>query len=74
MSNAKDNKKPEAKAPAARKELSVKEAQAKADPLKSKQELEKLIISEALDLASGKQHSAQQLLAFGRRWHELDKK
>lgn len=51
----------------ARKETTVKEADAAAAKVKRVNELHKLILEEAYALESGKQHSVQQMLAYVRQ-------
>ena len=58
----------------ARKETTVKEADAKAAGV-DKGKLKDLIIEEAVDLESGKQHSVQQMIAYVRKLYpKKDKK
>jgi hypothetical protein len=56
----------------ARKETTVKEADAKAEKEQGKGDLEKLILQEAIDLESGKQHSIQQMLAYVRQINKIE--
>jgi len=49
------------------KETTKKEALAKADTVKSKSDLKDLIVQEAINLAEGKVHNIQLLMAYARR-------
>lgn len=65
MSKAKE------KAPQARKETTVSEADKKAAEIKAKDGLEKAILQEAFDIESGKQHSVQQMIAYVRQLKKM---
>jgi len=49
------------------KETTVKVADKKASEVKSKDDLEKLILAEAMKITKGEQHSVQQMMAYCRR-------
>lgn len=55
----------------ARKETTKKEAEAKANKLKRREDLEKAILGEAMKLETGEQHSIQELLAYARKLKPL---
>lgn len=58
----------------ARKEKTVKEADAAAAEKKNAEACKEGILEEALALLSGETHSVQQLLAYARQWQKYEKK
>lgn len=70
--NKKDDAKPKEPVkldtePKATKETTVKEADKKAESVKSADECKKMILDQAMKLESGEQHSVQQMFAYVRQ-------
>lgn len=55
----------------AKKDTTVKEAEAKAVAMKHKGDLEKAVMAEAMALTEGKVHSVQQLMAYCRQLKKM---
>ncbi len=55
------------------KETTKKQAEATAAAVKSQKDCAEAVMQEALDLADGKQHSVQKLMAYAKQWRKLGK-
>jgi len=55
------------------KETTVKDADKKAGDVKSKADLEKLVLAEAMKITDGTEHSVQQMMAYCRQLKKREK-